>query len=97
MAKQESKPPKWLEVREGEWLTRDPDEMQEMRDAIRADMEACPMCTKRSPDEMMPSHNKGFVDTNRAITYRCESFCRWFNPETREMEGKSECTCSDCF
>ena len=68
-----------------------------MRAAIKADREACPACT---PGNIV-SHMTGYIiDTDReykAVTYRCPSFSRWYNPDTGQMEGHAHCTCDYCF
>lgn len=76
------------------WVTIDPDDIDEMRAAIEADRIAC---GKGTPCSDIPHHNTGWARDDKAMTYRCLSFSRWFNPETKQMEGHAHCTCDYCF
>ncbi|HSE47091.1 MAG TPA: hypothetical protein VLA89_17365 [Gemmatimonadales bacterium] len=79
------------------FVTNDPEDIEEMRSAIEADWEACGHPGSRG----MPDHNTGSVIDNdrlyQGYTYQCRSGSRWFNPKTRQMEGRKHCTCDGCF
>jgi hypothetical protein len=90
----------WVKLRDGSWKTMLPSDVAEVRAALAADIAACPTCQKGG---MMPQHATTYIHENRdtravsAHTYRCRSLSRWFNPMTRQMEGRRHCTCDACF
>jgi len=83
----------WTKLRGGEWKTMNPSEVEQMRKALSEDMEACGC----NPRAFAPAHATGYTTDHSAVTYRCRSFSRWYNPQTRKMEGNAHCTCDGCF
>jgi hypothetical protein len=77
----------------GYWRTYDPVEIEEMRRAIELDRAICYSCESNSP---VP-HTWAGTTAEWAATFQCRSLGRWFNPETRKMEGRAHCTCDACF
>ena len=83
----------WTHLRDRSWKTMNRSEMEQMRVAIEADKAECPLCTE---GDIVP-HMTGYVNDHAAYTYHCRSLSRWYNPETRKMEGRAHCTCDSCF
>jgi hypothetical protein len=76
-------------------------EVEKMKAAVDADVAACTSCQRHKPGEMMPGHYTGRYDLTEdkayGYTYHCQSWSRWYNPETGKMEGHAHCTCDYCF
>lgn len=85
----------WTRLKGGEFKTKVRAEVDEMVAAVEADRLACPTC--HGETGMVPSHYTGYARDGEAYTYHCRSGSRWFNPNTRKMEGRAHCTCDACF
>ena len=105
--------PKWIRNFDGAYTTYDMDEILKMKAAVEADRIACGKgqpCSdiphhntgyySTASGRKTVRRGEGttsFNQTPHAITYRCPSFSRWYNPNTGEMEGHAHCTCDYCF
>ncbi len=92
----------WVSLRDRSYKTMKPDEVAEVRAALLADMKDCPSCnTPGNPVKHATTYitEAGERDTHvpAAHSYHCRSNSRWFNPATRQMEGRPHCTCDYCF
>lgn len=91
----------WVRLRDGTWKTMKPAEVAEVRAALAKDMAECASCQAGTIVEHATTyiHEAGERDTHvpAAHTYRCRSGSRWFNPATRQMEGRAHCTCPVCW
>jgi len=88
----------WTRLREGSYKTMNPDDIAECAAALAADIEACG-CVGTTPvrHATTSTHGDSPVSKASAHTYQCRSGSRWFNPQTRKMEGRAHCTCDYCF
>lgn len=90
----------WTRLRDGAWKTMKAEDIAEVAAALAKDKEDCKTCAAGG---MMPKHATTYVHgdtpTSKASahSYHCRSWSRWFNPQTREMEGRAHCTCDFCF
>lgn len=73
-----------------------PTEVEHMAAAIEADIAECDTCIKYK-GKFAPSHGRAYIRGGVGYTYQCRSGCRWYNPATRQMEGRFHCTCDGCF
>lgn len=85
----------WTRLRDGDWKTMNRSEIDQMRNALEAEISECGC----NPAVFGPQHSTSWVssDSLSAHTSQCRSFSRWFNPKTRQMEGHQHCTCDRCF
>ena len=79
-----------------------PADIADMRLAIYADQLDCTTCANlHNPVKHCTSYIVEMSERDgrlaSAHTYRCRSGSRWYNPETRQMEGRAHCTCDYCF
>lgn len=67
-----------------------------LREALARDVDDCDECQQGTP---VPHAAYTWVrpDEDVGNTYRCRSFCRWYNPDTGKMEGRAHCTCDSCW
>lgn len=85
----------WTRLKDGQFKTKVKADVDEMAEAIRVDRANCRSCQETGG--MVPSHMTGYARDGEAYTYHCRSGGRWFNPNTRQMEGQAHCTCDSCF
>jgi hypothetical protein len=88
----------WQRNSDRAWISYLPADVKELRETLDAEFTAC----GHPGSQGMPSHCTSYIGKTLqgrpfAYSYRCRSFSRWFNPETRTMEGHSHCTCDSCF
>ena len=87
----------WTKLADRSWKSMLASDIAEMDAAIKADIAACG-CTTGG---FKPQHCTSYVALGQthssAHSYHCRSWSRWFNPETRQMEGRAHCTCDSCF
>lgn len=88
----------WTRLHDGSWKTMNVSEIAECAAALKADIEDCG-CTGKGPVPHATTYTHGDVPGSRAAahSYHCRSGSRWFNPVTRQMEGRRHCTCDYCF
>lgn len=99
----------WTRLREGSFKTMNVAEIAECAAALAEDRAKCETCVKGgdgTPNHATTSTHGDFpaqpargipASKASAITYRCRSGSRWFNPTTRQMEGRAHCTCDYCY
>jgi len=78
------------------WKTLVKSEIEQLKRALIEDMENCSLCEGARAGG--PSHAAFTWYTDKsAHSHQCSSKGRWFNPETRKMEGRAHCSCGSCF
>lgn len=84
--------------------TDDPEEIEEVRRIIDAEIAACKTCQEGTPVRHMTTsvvqrRTSQLIKKLKEVasTYQCRSFSRWYNPKTKQMEGSAHCTCDGCF
>ena len=89
----------WTRLRDGSWKTMKPADIADVRLALATDTVTCASCIAGGPVK----HGTTYIVEGRegrgvsAHSYRCRSGSRWYNPQTRQMEGRAHCTCDYCF
>ncbi len=85
----------WERLKDGSWKTTLPSDIEELAKAIEADK-----CDGCKPG-FNPQHGRAYIVVGKehvtGYSSQCQSGCRYFNPVTRQMEGRKHCSCSLCF
>ena len=85
---------RWSKVSKGTYVTSDPAEVRAFIEALDKEISGCGLCQQNYPVR----HGVNYVDADgRATTHRCPSYSRFYNPLTRQFEGRSHCTCDYCW
>ena len=88
----------------GAYQTFDRDEIAEMLVALEQDKENCDTCKTDTPvlhstSSVIQTRISPIIKQTKDTghSYQCRSLSRWFNPNTRKMEGHAHCTCDYCY
>lgn len=96
----------WTRLKGRDWKTMNVAEIAECAAALAKDKADCLTCQS---GEAGPIHATTWTHGDypasgghpggraSAHSHRCPSGSRWFNPETRQMEGRKHCTCDYCY
>lgn len=91
----------WTRLRDGAFKTMRAEDIAEVAAALAKDKSDCPSCQRG--ESMTPNHATTYIHGDTPVSkasahsYHCRSGSRWFNPNTRVMEGRAHCTCDTCF